>query len=85
MDDTYQITSVNGTTVQRWQDVRVEILNNVINNKSINLFLRSPENQELTYNVTYLPSILNDEGDIIQNIGLSVVYPNNSTYHWFSQ
>ncbi|MEC7677094.1 MAG: RIP metalloprotease RseP [Pseudomonadota bacterium] len=77
LDDTYQIISVNGNEVQRWQDVRVEILNNVINNKSINLFLRSPENQELTYNVTYLPSILNDEGDIIQNIGLSVVYPNN--------
>ena len=77
LDDTYQIISVNGNEVQRWQDVRVEILNNVINNKSINLFLRSPDNQELTYNVTYPPSILNDEGDIIQNIGLSVAYPNN--------
>ena len=34
-------------------------------------------NQELTHNLTYSPSILNEEGDIIQNIGLNVVYPNN--------
>ena len=34
-NDSYQITSVNGTTVQRWQDVRVEILNNVLNNNKI--------------------------------------------------
>ena len=39
-DETYQIISVSGNDVQRWQDVRVEILNNVINNKSINLSLK---------------------------------------------
>jgi len=76
-NDIYQIISVGGNDVQRWQDVRVEILNNVINNKSVNLSLRSDDNQELTHNVPYLPSILNQEGDIIQNIGLSVVYPDN--------
>ena len=37
-NETYQIITVSGTNVQRWQDVRVEILNNVINNKSIDLF-----------------------------------------------
>ena len=77
-DNTYQIISVSGNDVQRWQDVRVEILNNVINNKSIELSLRSDENQELTRNLLYSPSILNEEGDIIQNIGLNVVYPDNS-------
>ena len=77
-NETYHIISVGDNNVQRWQDVRIEILNNVINNKSIDLSLRSDENQELTYNLPYSPSILNKEGDIIQNIGLDVVYPNNS-------
>ena len=77
-NETYQIISVSDNDVQRWQDVRVEILNNVTNNKSIDLSLRSDDNQELTHNLPYLPSILNKEGDIIQNIGLNVVYPNNS-------
>ena len=77
-NETYQIISVSDNDVQRWQDVRVEILNNVINNKSIDLSLRSDDNQELTHNLPYLTSILNKEGDIIQNIGLNVVYPNNS-------
>ena len=76
-NDIYQIISVSGSDVQRWQDVRVEILNSVINNKSIDLFLRSEDNRELAHNLSYLPSILNKEGDIIQNIGLNVVYPNN--------
>ena len=76
-NETYQIITVSGTNVQRWQDVRVELLNRVINNKSIDLFLRSENNRELTHNLTYSPSILNKEGDIIQNIGLNVVYPNN--------
>ena len=40
-NETYQIITVSGTNVQRWQDVRVEILNSVINNESIDLFLRS--------------------------------------------
>ena len=77
-DNTYQIISVSGNDVQRWQDVRVEILNNVINNKSIELSLRNDDNQELIRNLQYSPSILNKEGDIIQNIGLNVVYPDNS-------
>ena len=77
-NDTYQIISVSGNDVQRWQDVRVEILNNVINNKSIDLSLRNDDNQNLSYKLPYLSSILNKEGDIIQNIGLNVVYPNNS-------
>ena len=77
-NDSYQITSVNGTTVQRWQDVRVEILNNVINNNKINLSLKSEDNQNHSQLLTYDSSILNQEGDIIQNIGLNVIYPDNS-------
>ena len=77
-NETYHIISIGDNNVQRWQDVRIEILNNVINNKSIDLSLRSDDNEELIYNLPYSPSILNKEGDIIQNIGLDVVYPNNS-------
>ena len=76
-NDTYQIISISGKDVQRWQDVRVEILNNVINNQSIILSLRNDDKQELTHNLSYSPSILNEEGDILQNIGLNIVYPNN--------
>ena len=35
-NDTYQIISVGGSDVQRWQDVRVEILNSVISNTTPN-------------------------------------------------
>ena len=58
-NDTYQIVSVSGAAVQRWQDVRVEILNSVINNKPIDLSLRSDDKQELTYNLPYSESMVN--------------------------
>ena len=77
-NDSYQIISVNETKVERWQDVRVEILNNVINNKSINLSLKNDDNLNHSHTLKYHPSILNKEGDIIQNIGLNVIYPDNS-------
>ncbi len=38
-ENIYQITSVNNISVQRWQDVRIEILNNVMNEKPITLSL----------------------------------------------
>jgi regulator of sigma E protease len=38
-DDTYKIIAVNDKTVERWQDVRIEILNNVMNNNQILLSL----------------------------------------------
>lgn len=77
-DITYQIVSVNDQDVQRWQDVRVEILNHVVNNQNIYLALRDSGENELRYNLKYDPSILNNEGDIVQNIGLDIVYPNSS-------
>ena len=77
-DDSYQIISVNGTKVQRWQDVRVEILNSVINDKKINLSLQNDDTVSINHTITYDQSILNKEGDIIQNIGLNIIYPDNS-------
>ena len=77
-NDSYEIISINETEVQRWQDVRVEILNNVINDKKINLLLQNDNNVNLNHTITYDQSILNKEGDIIKNIGLNVIYPDNS-------
>ena len=75
-NDTYKITAVNNQQVERWQDVRLEILNNVMNKKQISLSLISPLNTVRDYKLNYNPAILNKEGDIIQNIGLNIVYPN---------
>ena len=75
--ESYQIISVNDENVSRWQDVRIEILNNVMNDQVILLTLMDSDNNKIKYPLIYNPSILNNEGDIIQNIGLNVVYPNN--------
>ncbi len=77
-NNSYLISNVNNTKVERWQDVRVEILNNVINDKDINLNLIDDDNNTLIHTLKYDPSILNNEGDIIQNIGINIVYPDNS-------
>ena len=75
-NDNYSITSVNDKKVERWQDVRIEILNNVMNNTEISLTLLSSLNSIKDYKLNYNPAILNEEGDIIKNIGLNIVYPN---------
>ncbi len=77
-DTTYQISSVNNQSVQRWQDVRVEILNNIVNNENIYLELFDSDKNIVVYDLKYDPSILNSEGDIVQNIGLDIVYPDSS-------
>ena len=75
----FQITSVNNHEVSRWQDVRIEILNNIMNDKKILLTLQDKYNEKIMYPIKYDPSILNMEGDIIQNIGLNISYPNNDS------
>ena len=78
-NETFQIISVNDKNVARWQDVRIEILNNVMNDEAISLTLLGSKNEKKEYPLPYHPSILNNEGDIIQNIGLSISYPNNES------
>ncbi len=81
IDDTeniYQISSVNNISVQRWQDVRIEILNNVMNDEPITLSLKDTFENITEYKLSYYPSILNKEGDIITNIGINVVSPNRN-------
>ena len=75
-NDNYKIIAVNDKEVARWQDVRIEILNNVMNNNQISLSLINSLNSVTDYKLNYDPAVLNSEGDIIQNIGLNIVYPN---------
>jgi len=77
-ENIYQITSVNNISVHRWQDVRVEILNNVMNDKPITLSLIDTFDHITEYKLSYQSSILNIEGDIIKNIGINVVSPNRN-------
>ena len=64
-DDYYKIVAVNDTQVERWQDVRIEILNNVMNNNQILLSLSNPLNIVRNYKLNYNSTVLNKEGDII--------------------
>ena len=75
-ENIYQITSVNNISVQRWQDVRIEILNNVMNENQITLSLIDTFENITEYKLSYQSSILNKEGDIIKNIGINVASPN---------
>jgi regulator of sigma E protease len=77
-ENIYQITSVNNISVQRWQDVRVEILNNVMNETPITLSLIDTFENIIEYKLNYHSSVLNKEGDIIKNIGINVVSPNRN-------
>ena len=77
-ENIYQITSVNNISVQRWQDVRIEILNNVMNEKPITLSLIDTFENITEYKLSYQSSILNKEGDIIKNMGINVVLPNRN-------
>ena len=58
--------------------MRVELLNNIINDNKITLSLTNNKNISYSHKLSYDSSILNEEGDIIQNIGLNVIYPDNS-------
>ena len=47
-----------------------------MNNNQISLSLLNSLDSVRDYKLNYNPAVLNAEGDIIQNIGLNVVYPN---------
>jgi regulator of sigma E protease len=75
-NDYYKIVAVNDKQVERWQDVRIEILNHVMNNNEILLSLSNPLDKIRSYKLNYNSTVLNKEGDIIKNIGLNTIYPN---------
>ena len=75
LDDKYEIIKVNNIDTKRWQDVRVEILNSVINSNGLNLTIRSDSNYIQDLDIRYDKSILKMDGDIIENIGLNIKIP----------
>jgi len=60
-DDYYKIVAVNDKQVERWQDVRIEILNNVMNNNEILLSLSNPLDKIRNYKLNYNSTVLNKE------------------------
>ncbi len=75
LDDKYEIIKVNNIDTKRWQDVRVEILNSVVNSNGLNLTIRSDSNYIQDLDIRYDKSILKMDGDIIENIGLNIKVP----------
>ena len=75
----YEIIQVNNTKTQRWQDVRVEILNTVVNQESLDIHIRDDKNEILITKINYNSDLLKEEGDIINNIGINPKQPDFST------
>ena len=71
----YEIIKVNGINTKRWQDVRIEILNSVVNSKNLNIHIKSDSNNIQVVPIKYDKDILKLDGDIITNIGLKVKTP----------
>lgn len=71
----YEIIQVNDTKIKRWQDVRVEILNIVVNQNNLNIHLRDDSNQIIVTKINYNADILKKEGDIVSNIGINPKQP----------
>ena len=62
----HEIIKVNGVATQRWQDVRVEVLNAVVNKTKLNVLIKGYENN---ISINYDDNILQKDGDIIVNLG----------------
>ena len=73
--DKFEIIRVNNVNTKRWQDVRVEILNAVVNSKDVRLHLKSTSTDIEIIDLDYDENILQLDGDIIPNIGLIVKTP----------
>ncbi len=71
----YEIIKVNDINTKRWQDVRIEILNSVVNSKNLNIHIKSDSNNIQVVPIKYDKDILKLDGDIITNIGLKVKTP----------
>ena len=65
----YEIIEVNNVSTQRWQDVRVEVLNAVVNKKKLSILIKDHENNINNININYDNDILKKDGDIIINLG----------------
>ena len=71
----HEIIEVNGIATQRWQDVRVEILNAVVNKTRLNVLVKDYKNNISAININYDDNILQEDGDIILNLGFNPKTP----------
>ena len=67
----HEIIEVNGIATQRWQDVRVEILNAVVNKTRLDVLVKDYKNSISAININYDDDILQEDGDIILNLGFN--------------
>ncbi len=74
-----EIKKVNNASTKRWQDVRVEILNSIINNEKISIHMINERNEKYVVSIPYNPDILQEKGDILSNIGINPKTPEFST------
>ena len=74
-----EIKKVNNTSTKRWQDVRVEILNSIINNEKISIHIINERNEQYVTSIPYSDDILQKKGDILSNIGINPKTPEFST------
>lgn len=65
----YEIIEVNNVETQRWQDVRVEVLNAVVNKTKLDLLIKDNKNKTKNININYDTDILQKDGDVIINLG----------------
>ena len=71
----HEIIEVNGIATQRWQDVRVEILNAVVNKTRLDVLVKDYKNSISAININYDDDILQEDGDIILNLGFNPKTP----------
>lgn len=71
----HEIIEVNGIATQRWQDVRVEILNAVVNKTRLDVLIKDYKNSISAININYDDDILQEDGDIILNLGFNPKTP----------
>ena len=67
---------VNNVETQRWQDVRVEVLNAVVNKTKLNLLIKDYDSNNISnININYDTDILQKDGDVIINLGFHPKVP----------
>ena len=75
-----EITEVNNIETKRWQDVRVEVLNAVVEgDKKIDFLVKSNTGERKILSVKVNEDILKKDGDVIKNIGIVQMNPELST------
>ncbi len=79
-DSIVEIIQVNNTNTRRWQDVRVEVLNVIVEGeKEIDLLISSSNGNKKTITIDVNKDILKKDGDVIKNIGIIPMNPELST------